>query len=83
MLLVLGGEAGPPRKLGMSSWVSVSGMTFLFSLASIELQTFDLIVYCSFQKLFRDIIGGCPKFRFSHQDIQVALGYTPRSDASS
>lgn len=82
VLLALGSEAGPPRKLCVSSWVSLSGMIFLFSLASIELQRFDLILYCSFQKAFEEVHGGCPKFYFNLQDMQ-GPGHTPRSDATS
>lgn len=44
-------EANPPRKLAMSSWVALSGMISLLSLAPIERQSFDLIVYCSLQKV--------------------------------
>lgn len=79
VFLAFGSETGPPRKLGMSSWVSLSGMTFLVSLNSIELQRFDLIVYCSFQKAFEEVHRGCPKFYFNPQ----GPGHTPRSDATS
>lgn len=64
-------EADPPRKLAMSSWVALSGMISLLSLAPMEWQRFDLIVYCSLQKALWEVLGGCSKFCFN---LEISKG---------